>query len=372
MLPHPRLLAVTVIACAAILGGISPLGCQHTDGQSVDGLIARRSQAIRVLQQRGLLTVQLREQLQSAKSVSAVQQLLEKAQAQSLVNVPLKADRCAAWLQRICDLGSRTSNSVGMKKQQQLLKDHFSRLGGKVQLQEFDVRHPQDGSRVTMANMIVQWHPQRKNRILLCAHYDTRPYPDRDPKNPRGLFLGANDGASGTALLAELAELMPTYKGSLGIDFVLFDGEEFVFQVDGGEYFLGSTYFSRNYKSEPPGYSYKWGVLLDMVADRELELYYEVNSLRYARQLVLDIWKTAARLGVKEFRPRSRHEVRDDHIPLNQIAGIPSCDLIDFDYPGVGRKTSYWHTQQDKPENCSGVSMARVGWVVWEWMNNAK
>ena len=183
--------------------------------------------------------------------------------------------------------------------------------------------------------------------------------------------MGANDGASGTALLAELAYLVRGYKGPFGIDFVLFDGEEFVFQQR-GEYFLGSRYFSMAYRNEPPAYRYKWGVLLDMVADKELQIYYELNSLRFARPLVMDIWKTAARLGVKEFRARSRHEIRDDHLPLNQIAGIPTCDLIDFDYPRPGLNTSYWHTEKDRPENCSGVSMARVGWVVWEWLKQAK
>ena len=213
-----------------------------------------------------------------------------------------------------------------------------------------------------MENMFVQWHPEKKQRILLSAHYDTRPFPDEDPRNPRGTFVGANDGASGTALLAELAYLVRGYKGPFGIDFVLFDGEEFVFQQR-GEYFLGSRYFATAYRNEPPAYRYKWGVLLDMVADKELQIYYELNSLRFARPLVMDIWKTAARLGVKEFRARSRHEIRDDHLPLNQIAGIPTCDLIDFDYP-------HWHTTRDNVRACSGSSLVAVGRVVLEWLKS--
>ena len=88
-----------------------------------------------------------------------------------------------------------------MQQQQELLKAHFEKLGGRVTLQEFDARHPLDGSSVPLANLIVEWHPERKERILLCCHYDTRPFPDEDPVNPRGVFVGANDGASGTALL---------------------------------------------------------------------------------------------------------------------------------------------------------------------------
>ena len=106
-----------------------------------------------------------------------------------------------------------------------------------------------------------------------------------------------------------------------------------------------------------------------MVGDRELKIYYERNSLRYARDVAKSIWKTADRLGVDAFIPRSRHEVQDDHLPLNQIAGIPTVDLIDFDYPrpGIGAP-SYWHTEQDVPENCSGESLAMVVWVVHEWL----
>ena len=361
-----------LVAFLAILAGIY-LVTFHSNGESLaPGLAAERGEALRRLHERGLLTPDLRQQLEIARTTEQVHALFETGQQAGLKEVPLDADRCFSWLKKICAIGSRISGSEGMKRQQALLREHFTKLGATVQMQEFDIRHPLDGSRVQMQNMIVHWHPEKKERILLAAHYDTRPFPDQDPRNPQGTFVGANDGASGTALLAELGHLMGSYKGPYGIDFVLFDGEEFVFQVKGGEYFLGSMHFARSYRNDPPPYQYKWGVLLDMVADKDLQIYYEINSMRYARSLVFDIWKTAARLGVKEFRARSRHEIRDDHLPLNQVALIPTCDLIDFDYPRPGLNTSYWHTEQDRPENCSGVSMARVGWVVWEWLKQAR
>src|SRR5690606_24535158 len=101
-------------------------------------------------------------------------------------------ERAYEYLKEICDLGPRPSASPGMAAQQKLLIDHFQKLGGKVKLQQFRIRHPLNGSEVRMANLMVSWHPERKNRILLCAHYDTRPFPDRDPVNPRGKFVGAN------------------------------------------------------------------------------------------------------------------------------------------------------------------------------------
>ncbi len=283
----------------------------------------------------------------------------------TLADIPFDGERAYGYLTELCALGPRPSGSPAMQQQQELLTKHFEKLGGKVQLQPFRVRHPQTGVAVPMANMIVQWHPERRERILLCAHYDTRPYPDRDPRNPRGTFIGANDGASGTAILMELARSMPELPGRLGVDFVLFDGEEFVFR-DGDTYFLGSEYFARDYATQPHRHRYRWGVLMDLVGDADLQIYPDRNSISWpdTRPLVEQIWKTAGRLGVKEFSLDRRYDIVDDHIRLHDIGGIPCCDLIDFSFP-------YWHTEGDVPEHCSALSLAKVGWVVEEWLKQA-
>ena len=144
--------------------------------------------------------------------------------------------------------------------------------------------NPLGGGKVPMANLLIEWHPDRKERILLCAHYDTRPFPDQDPINPRGAFVGANDGASGAALFCELAYSMHELKTHYGVDFVLFDGEELVYDGQRDPYFLGSEHFSREYVSNPPPYRYRCGVLFDMIADAQLQLYQELNSLRTPEQ----------------------------------------------------------------------------------------
>src|SRR3989304_57380 len=171
---------------------------------------------------------------------------------------PLDALRAYRYLEQLCAFGPRYSGSPGQGEQAALV-EHFKKLGGQVSLQEFRAKNPLGGT-VPMANIIVQWHPQRKDRILLAAHYDTRPpagpargppliaqcppgrkprsllathsdtrpLPDRDP-NPiarqQGTFVGASDGASGTAALMELAHLMPGLDSKYGVDFVLFHGE---------------------------------------------------------------------------------------------------------------------------------------------------
>lgn len=293
----------------------------------------------------------------------------------TLANIPFQGERAYDHLKRICDIGGRVSGSEGMRKQQDYLQKHFTSLGGTVEMQEFTARHPETGKPVPMANMIVHWHPEAKERILLCCHYDTRPYPDNDPdpKKREGLFVGANDGASGCALLCEMAEYMQKQPGKYGVDFVLFDGEELIFDAARDKYFLGSEHFAREYVANPPPYRYRWGVLVDMVGDAQLQIYREANSSGWqdTRPLVNDIWETARRLGVREFVNQVGHEIRDDHLALRNIGKIPTCDVIDFDYP-TSREQTYWHTTMDVPSKCSALSLAKVGWVVLEWMKKAK
>ncbi len=272
------------------------------------------------------------------------------------------------FLKQMCELGPRISGSAAMEQQQQLLQNHFEKLGGRVERQSWMVKHPVNRTDVELTNMIVYWHPQRRERVLICCHYDTRPFPDKDPINRHGLFLGANDGASCVGLLCELGQYMPQLNGNLGVDFVFFDAEEFVYDSVRDPLFLGSTHFARDYAKNPPPYSYSRGVLIDMIGDKDLNIYFEKNSLKRANKITKQIWKVAEREGVKEFIPRPRHTIRDDHLPLNDIARIPTTDIIDFDYPNPSSQVSYWHTQQDTPDKCSAESMAKVGNVLLSWL----
>jgi hypothetical protein len=285
----------------------------------------------------------------------------------TLNDIPFDGAAAYEYLKGLCQFGPRRSGTEAMTKQQKYLEDHFKRLGGHVTRQEFRARHPISGQPVEMANLIIQWHPKRQDRVLLCAHYDTRPFPDRDRRRPRGRFIGANDGASGVAVLMELGKRMPALEGRYGVDFVLFDGEELVYR-EGDAYFLGSEYFAKDYANDPPEhYRYRWGVLLDMVGDKDLLLPKEGHSVQWedTRPLVDDIWRVAGRLGVSEFVPQVGATVLDDHIKLHDVAGIPTCDIIDFDF-------EHWHTEQDVPQNCSALSLAKVGWVVEEWIKGLK
>ncbi|MEC9092067.1 MAG: M28 family peptidase [Planctomycetota bacterium] len=289
-----------------------------------------------------------------------------------LAKIPFDGKECYRVLKQVCELGPRITGSEAMLAQQELLIRHFESFGAKIVKQEFKVRHPLTGSDIKVVNLIVQWHPGQKKRLLLCCHYDTRPYPDKDLFNPRGKFLGANDGASGVALFYELGKHMSKLKCSYGIDFVFFDAEEFVYDRRRDPLFVGSEYFATDYIKNPPAHRYVSGVLVDMIGDAKLQIFYEKNSMQYAPILTRGIWNTAKKLGVKEFIPRQRHKVRDDHLPLNQIAKIPTTDLIDFDYPTVNARRSYWHTQDDTVDKCSALSFAKVGWVIHQWLQEVK
>jgi glutaminyl-peptide cyclotransferase len=280
--------------------------------------------------------------------------------------VEFSGPRGFAHLEMIAGLGPRPSGSAAMVKQRDLLAAHFRAAGGIVHGQAFQIRDRRTGGPVHMENLIVEWHPDRHDRVLLGAHYDTRPFPDRDPVNPKGTFIGANDGASGVALLMELARAMPTLPGPVGVDFVLFDGEEYVV-APRDPYFLGSTFFARQYAAGQQNgrqqHRYRYGVILDMVADRDLEIWQEQQSVTWpdTSPVVDSIWAVAARRNVRQFVPRPKYTVEDDHVPLRMIGRIPTCDIIDFDYP-------HWHTEQDTPRQCSAESLEIVGGVMLEWL----
>jgi glutaminyl-peptide cyclotransferase len=282
--------------------------------------------------------------------------------------VAFDAKRAFADLEAICKIGPRISGTDGMAQQQQLLVEHFTALGATCAFQEFDVAHPETGAPVRLRNLIVTWHPDTRERILMCCHYDTRPRPDREflERNRRQPFIGANDGASGVAVLMETGRQMSTLRPRYGIDFVFFDAEELIYEEGRDKFFLGSEHFAKQYVAAPPPHRYVAGVLLDMVGDKDLKIPYEGFSMKYAREVTESVWQAADDAGVKAFVPRRRFDsrayVRDDHLPLNEIAKIPTCDVIDFDYP-------HWHTRNDIPANCSAESLGAVGRVMMLWLS---
>ena len=186
--------------------------------------------------------------------------------------------------------------------------------------QAFRVRDRRTGQPVHMENLLVTWHPDRTERILIGAHYDTRPYPDRDPVDPRGVFLGANDGASGVAVLMELGRFMARRsraRASISCSSMprsMWLAREIPTSSDRPT----SPASMRRPAGATRGPVYRCGVIVDMVADRDLAIWQERKSITWpdTRPVVESIWAWPRRLGVRQFVPQPRHEVEDDHVPL--------------------------------------------------------
>jgi hypothetical protein len=280
----------------------------------------------------------------------------------------IDGQRAYGYLKKICEIGPRTAGSEANARQREMVKAHFQKMGAVVREQPFQVEHPQNGQLLTMKNLVGAWHPERTQRVVIGAHYDTRPHPDeeRTPERHALPFIGANDGASGVALLMEIAHHLNDLETTVGVDLVLFDAEELVFGNNPrvGEYFLGSMEFARIYTAQVTAkripWRYRAGIVLDMVGGRDLKIDQEPNSKQYAFSVMREVWSVARRLGATAFRDQPGREVLDDHLPLNK-ARIPTIDLIDFNYP-------FWHTADDLPENCSAESLEEVGKVVTTWL----
>lgn len=281
---------------------------------------------------------------------------------------PFDADRALRCLNRLCELGPRISGTAGMARQQELLKDHFEKLGAQVRFQKFTARQVSRPQPVEMANMVITWRPQAARRVIFCGHYDTRPVADQEPDRARwtDTFISANDGTSSVAFLMELAHHVNNAALNVGLDFVLFDGEEYIFDGQRDRYFFGSEQFAQQYTQRRPGDPvYIAAILLDLFAGKEPRLLKETNSVFLAGFLVEDVWRTAAKLNVPIFvNEQTAGGVQDDHLALNRV-GIPAIDLIDFSYP-------HWHRLSDKPENVSGTAMAQVAKVLTVWVQGVR
>jgi len=266
----------------------------------------------------------------------------------------------------LCKLGPRLTASKPMQRQQQILKDHFEKLGFEVEFQKFSARQPSRAESFPCVNLLAKFHPDRPKRVLLSCHYDTRPIADREPplSTRRGQFIGANDAAASVALLMELGRLLPNLPLEVGVDFVFFDAEEFIYDTSRDQYFIGSEEFVRNLLADGGKGRYAKVLNLDMVAGKDLQLHPDVDSSVRAGVLVAEVWGIAKELGVSEFDPEPKHQVRDDHEPFLN-AGINAADLIDFDY-------AHWHKLSDTPQNCSAESMEKVAAVLVEWLKRQR
>ncbi|MBU1626260.1 DUF4910 domain-containing protein [bacterium] len=230
------------------------------------------------------------------------------------------------------------------------IHDQVKKYADKVEIQNFTVKFR--GKDTPCKNIIAYFNGKESSKTYLVgAHYDTRPIADKDkdPSKRNQPIFGANDGASGVAVLLSIAESLSKLKHEKNIILVFFDAED-LGNIEGLNFCLGSEYFAKNVDNNKIDY----GIIVDMIGDSDLLIYKEVNSLNSAPDLVTEVWRAAWMQGYSSnFSYQQKHYVYDDHVPLIS-AGIPSIDIIDFDYP-------YWHTLSDVPDFCSPQSLEKVG-----------
>ena len=265
------------------------------------------------------------------------------------------------WLEAQCDLGPRPPGSPALERLRRLIEAHADSLGLPCRRQCFTTADPLGGATIEVCNLIVSCGPAGGARLWFGAHYDTRPIADKDPDPDRRdqPILGANDGASGVAVLLHLMELLAEAPPARGVDLLFFDGEDSGPAGDHEGFCLGSRHLAatwRDFGSPLAGGDPRALVLLDMVGKRNLDIGMEGFSYRYAREFTLAVFDRAVALGLGAFRPEPALPVYDDHVPFLE-AGIPAVNLIDFDYPP-------WHTHADTPEQCDAASLAQVGRLV--------
>lgn len=286
----------------------------------------------------------------------------------ALVGPTFNADSAYAYCEQQCLFGPRTMNSEAHDKCAQWIVNKFKQFGCEVTTQNADLKG-WDGTILKSQNIIARTKPEVTTRLLVCAHYDSRPWADNDPDstNWRKPVMGANDAASGVAVMLELARLIKNDTTlNIGVDFVCFDAEDYGLpqwsdmQTDADTWALGAQHWATNL---PQGYEARYGILLDMVGGMGAKFYQEGVSKQYANEIVNKIWRTAAQIGYGSFFPmKDGGMITDDHVPVNEKAGIPCVDIIAF-YPDC-QQSSFgptWHTVNDTMEHIDPNVLKAVG-----------
>ncbi len=295
----------------------------------------------------------------------------DKSTETTLVSHPaFSADSAYFFIQKQVDFGPRVPNTPQHTACADYLEQQLKNFGAEVMVQKADVR-AFDGTMLKAKNIIGSYNPEAETRILLFAHWDTRPWADHDsnPENHKKPVLGANDGGSGVGVLLEMARIFNIQKPAVGVDIIFFDAEDYgapndmVTQETSDSWCLGSQYWSAN--KHKAGYRAKYGILLDMVGARGAKFYREQISDMYAKYLVDKVWQKAAELGFSNyFINQAGGAITDDHLYVNQIGGIPSIDIIQQEKNSDTGFGSYWHTINDTMENIDKSTLNAVGTTV--------
>ena len=275
-------------------------------------------------------------------------------------DIKFDGNNAFVFLKEQCAFGPRFPGSSGHNKLIQYLNNHFQIYADSVEIFRDSIIHPFTNEKLEISNLLIRHNVDAEERYLFMAHFDTRDRADKDLDETKIMLpiLGANDGASGVALLMELSRIINNNPLSkIGVDILLVDAEDMGKSGHVDQWGLGTQSFVNQYKGLLP----KYAICVDMIADKNPIFKIEGFSYRFAKELVQEIWTIAKDLGYKEFVWQLSPPIYDDHYYYYQGTNVPSIDIIDFDFP-------QWHTVDDTIENCSPKGLFIVGHVLLEFI----
>lgn len=289
-----------------------------------------------------------------------------------------QADSAYAFVAKQVSFGPRVPNTAAHRACGDYLIRKLKDLGAQVTVQEFEST-AYDGKKLKLRNIVGSYNPQAGSRVLLAAHWDTRPFADKDPLDPTSPSDGANDGASGVGVLLELARVLHTTPENpgVGVDIIFFDGEDYG-DAEGNAapqpgyeqtWCLGSQYWAGH--KHQAGYRANFGILLDMVGAKGARFAIEENSRQIAPQVVNMVWKTAHQLGYSDyFIYEANGAITDDHLFMTK-GGVPSIDIIDYDPSSPdGTFGKYHHRHSDNMDIIDKNTLKAVGQTLLQVVYN--
>lgn len=297
------------------------------------------------------------------------------------VIVPIfDADSAYSFIEAQVSFGPRVPSTASHRKCGDYFVAKFKEYGADVTEQDMKLK-AYNGDILEARNIIASFQPEKSNRIMLCAHWDTRPWADSDPDkaNHYKPLPGANDGGSGVGILLEIARLLSAVPSNAGIDIVLFDAEDYglhendshLWSSNKHSWALGSQYWSIN--PHKPGYNARFGILLDIVGAPKSRFCYEGYSAHFASDVVAKVWGYANRLGYGDyFVNEDGGTITDDHYYVNSVLGLPCIDIINFDPDSPNGFGPHHHTMKDDMEWIDKATLKAVGQTVLTVIYNEK
>lgn len=281
-------------------------------------------------------------------------------------------DSAYAYVEKQSLFGPRVVNTPAHDRCGEYLSAQLKKFGAVV-IEQRAVLTQFDGTKLKACNIIGSYNPEKRDRILLLSHWDSRPFADNDPDkaNHHTPVLGVNDGASGVGVLLEIARMISLQKPNLGVDILFVDAEDvgapYFFQGNQSEDFwcLGTQYWAKN--PHKKGYKARFGILLDMVGAGNAVFYKDMYSVQYASGVADKVWSKGQALGYGQYFMNGQGgSVTDDHLSVNRLAKIPCIDIIHFDPQSPQGFPSHWHTLDDTMKNIAKPALKAVGQTVAE------